>query len=99
MASQTPVVATRVGGMVDVVEEGVSGLLVEPDDVGELAAAIRSLLDDPERRRRMGRAARARVEGMFRWSVVVASLRDTYAKLLPEPSSSAAGAGCREGAS
>ena len=54
-----PVVATRVGALHEVVEDGVTGLLVLPARPGALAAAILTLLDDPARRAEMGRAGRA----------------------------------------
>ena len=59
MASRLPVVATRVGGVAELVQEGESGLLVAPGDAEALAAAIDTLLRDPERARRMGEAGRA----------------------------------------
>jgi glycosyltransferase involved in cell wall biosynthesis len=60
MAYGRPVVATAVGGLVDAVEDGVTGLLVPPADVKALRAAIERLLDDPELRARLGAAARER---------------------------------------
>lgn len=57
-----PVVATRTGGLVEVVEDGVTGLLVPPGDPSALAGAIRRLLDDPRAALEMGRAARRRAE-------------------------------------
>lgn len=57
MSQGTPVVATRVGGVPELVEDGVSGLLVEPGRPDELARALRALLDEPGLRRRLGRAA------------------------------------------
>src|SRR5207249_2039551 len=53
-----PAVGARTGGIVDVVEEGESGLFVPPRDTSALASAIRALVADPERRQRMGRRAR-----------------------------------------
>lgn len=55
-----PAVATRWGGNASIVEDGVTGVLVEPEDAEALARAIAGLLDDPEQRGAMGRAARAR---------------------------------------
>jgi glycosyltransferase involved in cell wall biosynthesis len=54
-----PVVATRVGALHEVVEDGVTGLLVPPEHAGALAAAVLGLLNDPARRASMGRAGRA----------------------------------------
>lgn len=65
MAAGLPVVGTRVGGMPDVVDDGVTGLLVPSRDPAALAAALRGLLDDPSRRAAMGAAGRARVEARF----------------------------------
>lgn len=56
----TPIVASRVCGNPEVVEEGVTGLLVDPRDSDELAVAVRRLLDDPELGRRLAETGRAR---------------------------------------
>jgi glycosyltransferase involved in cell wall biosynthesis len=55
-----PIVASDVGGLREVVEHGSNGLLVPPGDPDALAAALDDLLDDPERRKLMGEASRAR---------------------------------------
>jgi glycosyltransferase involved in cell wall biosynthesis len=65
MAAGLPVVATRVGGLPELVVEGETGLLVPAGDPEELAAAIARLLDDPDLRERFGSAGRARVETHF----------------------------------
>ncbi|MBK5928467.1 glycosyltransferase [Rhodobaculum claviforme] len=62
MASRLPVVATRVGGVAELVEDGVSGLLVPPGNTDALAAAIERLLADPDLGCRFGTAGRATVE-------------------------------------
>lgn len=59
MASRLPVVATRVGGVAELVRDGESGLLVAPGDADGLSEAIDTLLNDPSRARRMGAAGRA----------------------------------------
>ncbi len=53
-----PVVATSAGGLPEIVRDGVDGLLYPPEDVDALVARLRSLLDDPGRRREMARAGR-----------------------------------------
>jgi glycosyltransferase involved in cell wall biosynthesis len=74
-----PVVATDVGGVADVVEDGVTGLLVAPSDPVALADALERLLVAPDERRRYGRAARAKVAEQFSHARFAAVLRETYA--------------------
>lgn len=78
MACETAVVASGVGGILEVVEDGKTGLLVEPGRPDALAAAIRTLLADPARGRAMGRAGRQRVEAHFSWTSVAARTREVY---------------------
>ena len=72
-AAGVPVVAGREGGVAEVVEDGRTGLLVEPRSPTAFAAAVGALLDDPERRHAMGAAARARV--LERYDLPVARRR------------------------
>ncbi len=65
MACRLPVVASRAGGIPEVVRHGETGWLVPPASPTELAGAIVSLLDDPRRRREFGEAGRRRVEESF----------------------------------
>ena len=65
MAKELPVVSTTVSGIPELVEHGVSGLLVPPHDAPSLAGALRRLLEDAALRRRLGAAARRRVESEF----------------------------------
>jgi glycosyltransferase involved in cell wall biosynthesis len=65
MVSARPVIATRVGGVQELVEDGVSGRIVAPGNVEALAEAITDLAANPDRRRTMGAAGRARVEAEF----------------------------------
>ncbi len=68
MASELPVVATRISGNEDLVVDGETGLLVPVDDAGALAASLKSLIaEPPERRRDMAQAGRRRIEGSFGW--------------------------------
>ena len=77
MACALPVVASRTGGIPEVVEDGVSGILVAPGDADDLARALTALERDPERRRRLGVAARARAEA-FDVSATVRALEGIY---------------------
>lgn len=65
MASGRPVVASKVGGLPELVEDGVTGLVVPPGDAGALAAALKTLLDDPAKAEKMGKAGRARFKRLF----------------------------------
>jgi glycosyltransferase involved in cell wall biosynthesis len=65
MAAALPVVATRVGGVPELVVDGETGILVEPDDPRALAAAIAGLASDPARRAALGDAGRRRASEMF----------------------------------
>ena len=75
MAYARPVVATRVGGLPDAVEDGVTGLLVERV---ELRSAIERLLGDTELRIRLGAAARERARAAYSWAAAVAALTAAY---------------------
>ncbi len=65
MGYRLPLIASRLGGPAEIVEEGVTGELVEPENGEELAEKILALLADPERRRRMGEAGYARYRRCF----------------------------------
>jgi glycosyltransferase involved in cell wall biosynthesis len=65
MAQARPVVATPVGGTPELVVDGETGVLVPPGDVHALAQALREVLDDDERARRLGESGRRRVEEHF----------------------------------
>ena len=82
MAAERPVVATRVGGVPDLVDDGVTGCLVPPDDPGALAEALVALLQDPERRQVLGKAARERVIPAFAAGRLVADVDALYRELL-----------------
>jgi spore coat protein SA len=78
MACQVPVVATRVGGMTEIVEDTHAGLLVGPGDATALADAILRLLADDDLRERMGQAGRRRAIERYSWEQVTESLIHLY---------------------
>lgn len=82
IACGLPVVATRVGGLPEVVLEGQNGLLVEPDDAPALAEAAIALLCDPGRRATMAQVARQHAETAFSWERLSEKLYGLYERLL-----------------
>jgi glycosyltransferase involved in cell wall biosynthesis len=81
MAAGRPLVASAVGGLTDIVEDGVTGILVAPNDPRALADGIEPLLDDAEVLTRMGRAGRARLE-RFSTATVGPQIEDAYSTAL-----------------
>lgn len=81
LAAGTPLVATRVGGLVDIVEDGRSGLLVEPGDPVALAAAIRRILDDPALAASLVAAGRRRAP-LFTASAVQVAVERSYRRAI-----------------
>ena len=96
MACETPVVASAVGGIPEIVVPGETGVLIRLEAAGgespeprdpegfsrALAAAVNELMAAPERRAAMGRAARARVLAQFSWQAIAAQTLDFYRELL-----------------
>jgi glycosyltransferase involved in cell wall biosynthesis len=78
----TPVVATRVGGIPEIVDDGIDGVLVPPADSGALATALAGLLTDGARRAAMGGRGRGKVMTRFRFEDMVGSYEKLYAALL-----------------
>jgi starch synthase len=99
MACETAVVATATGGIPEVVDDGVTGLLVPFDPVDDpsrtprdpdrfardIAERVNRLLADPAEARRMGEAGRARAEAEFSWATVAERVRALYEQLLATP--------------
>jgi D-inositol-3-phosphate glycosyltransferase len=83
-ACGTPVVASAVGGLLNIVHDGVTGLLVEGRDPARFARAVRQVLDDPAAAATMGAAAAVRAR-RFTWSFTAARLRRLYADLAMRP--------------
>ncbi|MDW7775549.1 MAG: glycosyltransferase family 4 protein [Methanosarcinales archaeon] len=82
MASGLPVVSTTAGAIPEVVENGETGILVQPEDPGALAGAIIHLLDDPEKMIIMGKKGKERVKQYFTWNKVATRVLDCYNEIL-----------------
>jgi glycosyltransferase involved in cell wall biosynthesis len=81
MATETPVIATKIGGMPEIVDDHVTGLLVEPANPQELADAAIELIANPNQARKMGTAGRKKVRQHYTWSKIAESLVNTYAAI------------------
>jgi starch synthase len=81
MEAEKPVVATRVGGVPDLIAHGVHGLLVNPQDPGALAASVAELLRDPARAAEMGTRGRERRRREFDLDATVRRLEELYERL------------------
>jgi glycosyltransferase involved in cell wall biosynthesis len=84
MACETPVVASAVGGILEVVEDGVTGLLVSPGRPEALADALRRVLEDRDLARALGQAGRRRVEERFSWASVAERTEQLYAAAIDD---------------
>jgi len=78
MAMEKPVVASRVGGIPDVVEDGVTGILVSPGNANELARAIKKILGDRKLSREMGKAGRRKMTESFSADFMVKEINRVY---------------------
>jgi glycosyltransferase involved in cell wall biosynthesis len=85
MAMAKCVVALRSGGTPQLVDEGSTGLLSEPEDIEALAANVLTLIRDPEMRRRMGQTGRNRVEELFTPTRLANEVEEVYRKVLATP--------------
>ena len=81
MACETAVVASRVGGIPEVVAEGETGFLVDPGNAAELAERVNELLGDPELAARFGKAGRKRAVEHFSWRTIAERTADLYRSL------------------
>jgi glycosyltransferase involved in cell wall biosynthesis len=85
MACETPLVVSRAGAIPEVVgPDGLCADVVEPGDVDALKDAVGALLDDPQRRARMGAAGRRRVLELFSWSAVAARTAEVLADVIED---------------
>ena len=81
MAAGLPIVATRIGGLHEIVKDGQNGFLVEPRNPRQIADRVRLLLEDDELRERMSRDNKDRAKG-YRWESIVSRLEELYQSLL-----------------
>jgi glycosyltransferase involved in cell wall biosynthesis len=96
MAAGRAIVATAVGGVPEILEDGRSGVLVPPGDVGELARSVERLAADPARREELGRNAAARQRELFDLDRNVRRLEEIYEQLAARARESGSRrAGCR----
>jgi glycosyltransferase involved in cell wall biosynthesis len=91
LASGVPVVAPRHGAFPELLEETGGGVLVAPGDAAELAAALGELLQDPERRERLGRAGREAVHARYSDTTMAAATLKLYERCLDARPAAAAG--------
>jgi glycosyltransferase involved in cell wall biosynthesis len=82
MAAGKPVVATRVGGVPEMVEDGVTGLLCDPGNSEQLAKSLLTLLQNPALQREMGQRAKQRAEKRYQASAVAQSTVEAYRSIL-----------------
>ena len=82
MACGVPVIGSAVGGLLDTVVPGVTGLLVTQRDLGSIAAATMLLLNDEPRRAAMGRAGADRVRELYTWERIAAQTERSYRDVL-----------------
>jgi glycosyltransferase involved in cell wall biosynthesis len=82
MASGTPVVASRLGGIPEVVEDGVTGVLVEPGNIAELRERLAEVLGDRHLAERLGRNARERFLEKFTWAACADRCLAAYSEVL-----------------
>jgi len=82
MACGRPVVAFEIGAMSEIIDSGVDGLLVQPNNQDELTASILDLLGDPQLSKKLGDAARAKVVAKFTWAQTASRLESVYSEIL-----------------
>jgi len=84
MACEKPVIATNVGGLPEVVENNVTGIIVPPANAEKLAEAMETLVRDEQLRTKFGKEGRQRVERLYNWNNNLASMSQIYQEVLSE---------------
>ncbi len=82
MSMGIPVVASDVGGLSEIVDDGVDGVLVEPEDPGKLFLAVHGLLANPDKMAEIGTNARHKIERSFNLSAMTLKYQELYTELL-----------------
>jgi glycosyltransferase involved in cell wall biosynthesis len=90
MAMKVPVIASRIGGLAEIVVNEKTGFLVPPGDADALAEAIRTLTENPEMRRNMGEAGRQRVAEVFSIESTIRRTEELYLECLEGSTAAAA---------
>ena len=85
MAHGKPVVASRIGGIPELIDEEITGLLFDPEDHSRLATHVSRLMSEPRLRKRMGERGRLRAEAQFSLAQHNADLMKIYASLVSRP--------------
>jgi glycosyltransferase involved in cell wall biosynthesis len=84
MATGAPVVGSKTGGVTELIDDGITGYLVERNNVQVLANGVLKMLSDPEKMSEMGKNARQKVEEHFNWDVIVEDLKKRYLDLIAD---------------
>jgi glycosyltransferase involved in cell wall biosynthesis len=82
MASGTAVIATAVGQLTEVIQDGKNGLLVPPGNASALAAALKSLIEDPAMRLQLGEQARKDTVQKYSWDQYVSRLEQLFTAVI-----------------
>jgi len=82
MACEVPVVASRVGGLPEVIADGIEGFLVDPKDIGKMADRSVAILTNSSVRREMGKRAREKAHARFCSNKIIALYENYYRKVI-----------------
>jgi glycosyltransferase involved in cell wall biosynthesis len=85
MASEIPVVASRVGGIVEVVDDGVTGYLARVGDIQAMAQSAVKILSNQGLQQKMGKAALQRIQDKFHIDIISKQYEDLYEKVYSQP--------------